>query len=129
MTKTGQENEFKNNDMGFEERVLARVGRHLVHSLNSSEPELTLRAEKLSCIRRDSIFQQIFAQTRLRPASLLNQAPGVGSSFSQCVEGYDKLSSAKPQSRKGRKIVARYVSEGALRDCMFSGKEVASTQL
>jgi hypothetical protein len=37
--ETGEENNLKDNDVGFKKRVLLRVGRHLVHSLSSSEPE------------------------------------------------------------------------------------------
>jgi hypothetical protein len=55
---------------------------------------------------------------RVAPAQQKKKTPGqsAGCRFpsSHSAEECDKLSSAIPQSRQGRPIVARYVSEGAL---------------
>jgi hypothetical protein len=37
--KAGKQDELKNDYVSFQERVFLRVGRHVVHSLSSSEPD------------------------------------------------------------------------------------------
>jgi hypothetical protein len=56
------------------------------------------------------------ASVSRRPCTIKKETPGRCRwvSSSHCVQEYDKPSSATPQSRQGRPIVARYVSEGAL---------------
>lgn len=49
--KAGKQNKLKDDDVGFQKGVFLRVGRHLVHSLNSSEPERSLNPERASAFR------------------------------------------------------------------------------